>query len=51
MIGTLYILYRVIVALLALIVIRNILKEKSLAYAINLGIICVPLVLRALMIK
>lgn len=51
MVGALYVIYRVIVAILALIVIWDIVREKSLAQAINLGIVCIPLILRALMIK
>lgn len=51
MVGALYVIYRVIVAILALIVIWDIVREKSLEQAINLGIVCIPLILRALMIK
>lgn len=51
MIAALYILYRIIVAVLALIVIWDIIREKSLAHVMCLGIISFPLILRALMIK
>lgn len=51
MVSALYIIYRVIVAILALIVLWDIVREKSFAHAINLGIVCIPLILRALMIK
>lgn len=51
MVSALYIIYRVIVAVLALVVIWDIVREKNFAYAVNLGIICIPLILRALMIK
>jgi hypothetical protein len=51
MITALYILYRIIVAVLALVVIWDIIREKSLAHVMCLGIISFPLILRALMIK
>lgn len=51
MVTALFVIYRVIVAILALIVIWDIIREKSLAHAINLGIICIPLILRSLMVK
>lgn len=51
MIAALYILYRIIVAVLALIVIWDIIREKSLAHVMCLGIISFPLIMRALMIK
>ena len=51
MISALFILYRVIVAVLALLVIWNIVREKSLIHVMCLGIVLYPLILRALMIK
>ncbi len=51
MISALYILYRVIVAVLALLVIWNLVREKSLVHVMCLGIVLYPLILRALMIK
>ena len=51
MITALYILYRIIVAVLALVVIWDIIREKSLAHVMCLGISSFPLILRALMIK
>lgn len=51
MVTALFVIYRVIVAILALIVIWDIIREKSFAHAVNLGIICIPLILRALLIK
>ena len=51
MITALYILYRIIGAVLALVVIWDIIREKSLAHVMCLGIISFPLILRALMIK
>lgn len=51
MISALYVIYRVIVAILALLAIWDIIREKTFVQAINLGIISVPLILRALMIK
>lgn len=45
------VVYRIIVAVLALTVIWDIVKEKSFAQAVNLGIVSIPLILRALMIK
>ena len=45
MIAALFIIYRIIVAVLALVVICDIGREMSL------GIICFPLILRALLIK
>ena len=51
MITALYVVYRIIVAILALIVIWDIVREKSFAHAVNLGIVSIPLILRALMIK
>ena len=51
MVTALYVIYRVIVAILALIVIWYIVREKNFAHAINLAVICIPLILRALMIK
>ena len=51
MITALYLIYRIIVAILALIVIWDIVREKSLAHVMCLGIISFPLILRALMIK
>jgi len=47
----LYVIYRIIVVILALVVIWDIVREKSLAHAVNLGIVSIPLILRALMIK
>ena len=51
MISTLFIVYRILAAGLALIVIYDIVREKSLSHAINLGIVSVTLILRALLIK
>lgn len=51
MVSALYMIYRVIVAVLALVIVWDILREKNFAHAINLGIVCIPLILRALMIK
>ena len=51
MISALFIIYRVIVAVLALLVIWNIVREKSLVHVMCLGIVLSPLILRALMIK
>lgn len=51
MVTALFVIYRVIVAILALIVIWDIIRDKSFAYAVNLGIICIPLILRALLVK
>ena len=51
MISALFIVYRIIVAVLALIVIWDIVREKSLSHAVNLGIVSVVLILRALLIK
>lgn len=51
MISALYIIYRVIVAVLALLVFWNIVREKSLVHVMCLGIVLYPLILRALMIK
>ena len=46
-----FIIYRIIVAVLALVVIWDIVRERSLAHVMSLGIICFPLILRALLIK
>ncbi len=51
MISVLYVIYRIIVAILALVVIWDIIREKKFDMAICLGIVCIPLVLRALGIK
>ena len=51
MIAALFIIYRIIVAVLALVVIWDIVRERSLAHVTSLGIICFPLILRALLIK
>ena len=51
MITALYVIYRIIVAVLALVVVWDIVREKSFAQAVNLGIVIIPLILRALMIK
>ena len=51
MITALYVIYRIIVAVLALVVDWDIVREKSFAQAVNLGIVSIPLILRALMIK
>ncbi len=51
MISALFIIYRVIVAVLALLVIWNIVREKSLVHVMCLGIVLYPLILRALLIK
>ncbi len=51
MISALFIIYRVIVAVLALLVIWNLVREKSLVRVMCLGIVLYPLILRALMIK
>ena len=51
MISALFVIYRVIVAVLALVVVWDIIREKSFAHAINLGIVSIPLILRALLIK
>lgn len=51
MITTLFIVYRAIVAILAVVVVLQIIREKSLANAICLGMVCLPLIMRALMIK
>jgi len=51
MISALFIIYRVIVAVLALLVIWNLVREKSLVHVMCLGIVLYPLILRALMIK
>ena len=51
MIQALYIICRVIVAVLALLVIWDIIREKSLAHVLSLGLISIPLIMRALMIK
>lgn len=49
--GILQVIYTVIVAVLALLTIWDIIREKSLTHAISLGIVSIPLILRALMIK
>ena len=51
MIAALFIIYRIIVAVLALVVIWDIVRERSLAHVMSLGIICFPLILRALLIN
>ncbi|MEM5779808.1 MAG: hypothetical protein AAGU02_01525 [Lawsonibacter sp.] len=51
MITAMFIIYRVIVAVLALIVVWDMIREKSFAHVVNLGIISIPLILRALLIK
>lgn len=51
MIAALFIIYRIIVAVLALVVIWDIVRERSLAHVMSLGIICFPLILRALLSK
>ena len=51
MITALYVIYRIIIAVLALVVVWGIVREKSFAQAVNLGIVSIPLILRALMIK
>ena len=51
MITALYIIFRIIVAILALIVIWDIIRDKSLPHIMCLGIVSIPLILRALMIK
>ncbi len=51
MISALYIIFRIIVAVLALLVVWDIVREKSLAHVMCLGLISFPLILRALMIK
>ena len=51
MIQALYIIYRIIVAVLALLVIWDIIREKSLAHVLSLGLISILLIMRALMIK
>lgn len=50
-ITALYVLYRIIIAILALIVIWDIVREKSLQHVMCLGIVSIPLIMRALMIK
>ena len=44
MIQALYIIYRIIVAVLALLVIWDIIREKSLAHVLSLGLISIPLI-------
>lgn len=51
MITALFVIYRIIVAVLALVVIWDIVREKSFDQVVNLGIVSIPLILRALMIK
>lgn len=51
MITALFVIYRVIVAALALVVLWDIVREKSFANAVCLGIVSIPLILRALLIK
>ena len=51
MIAALFIIYRIIVAVLALVVIWDIVRERSLAHVMSLGSFCFPLILRALLIK
>lgn len=51
MILALTIIFRVIVAILALLTVWDIVREKSLAYALCLGMISIPLIMRAFMIK
>ena len=51
MIAALFIIYRIIVAVLALVVIWDIVRRDRVAHAMSLGIICFPLILRALLIK
>lgn len=51
MITALFIIYRIIVAILALVIVWDIIREKSLAYVMCLGVISFPLIMRALMIK
>ena len=51
MIDVLFILYRVIAGLLALVALVNILRARSLEKALNHAILFVPLLLRTLLIK
>lgn len=47
----LYFVYIGIAAVLSLVTLWSLLKEKSLSKAISLGMISIPLILRTLMIK
>ncbi|MEG1774468.1 MAG: hypothetical protein RR320_06420 [Oscillospiraceae bacterium] len=51
MVTALFVIYRVIAAVLALLVIWDIIREKSISHAVCLGIVSIPLILRTLMIK
>lgn len=47
----LFIIYRIIIAILCLLTLWDLLKEKSVSKALSLGMVSIPLILRALMIK
>jgi len=47
----LYVIYRVIAAVLCLLTLWSLVKEKSLPHAISIGIMSIPFILRSLMIK
>lgn len=47
----LFIIYRIIIAILCLLTLWDLLKEKSIPKALSLGMVSIPLILRALMIK
>ncbi|MDR7870242.1 MAG: hypothetical protein RIN55_05235 [Tissierellaceae bacterium] len=49
--GALYFVYIGITAILCLLTIWELLKEKSLYRALSLGLVSIPLILRTLMIK
>jgi len=47
----LYAIYRVIAAVLCLLTLWSLVKEKSLSRAMSIGILAIPFILRTLMIK
>ena len=49
--GVLQLIYRGIVAILCLLTLWELLKEKSFSRALSLGLVSIPLILRTLMIK
>jgi len=49
--GVLYYIYRGIAVVLCILTLWELFKEKSIIRSISLGLVSVPLILRALMIK
>lgn len=49
--GALFIIYRIITAIICILALWELLKEKSVSRAMCLGLVSIPLILRTLMIK